>query len=153
MRNILYLFFALSIVSLSFGCGDDDDDGGPNSGTGGGNDDLVMTLTWEEATADFDLSMIAPNSGVAGGGFSFNTPADSSGDDLTGPGEETITFDDNAPDGTYNVVVNLASGPDNTPFTLRIQSRSDGRTFNETRSTSDNEFAVAFTKDGRQLNF
>lgn len=154
----MHLLFAMLLVTLfSFGCNKDDDDGGGNNGGNGGN--LEITLTWNTSDADIDLSLVGPNSIIAGPGATNDPTIVTSPDDLEGPGEEFIRFTEDAPDGQYIVSVNAFTENVEIPFELRIENDSDGRTFNEsvtddgTGNNDDDVFIVVFNKSGNNLNF
>lgn len=157
MKNLFPLLALALVVLFSVGCNkDDDDDGG--GGTGGDSNDLTITLTWETVGADLDLSLIDPGFGSVGGGFSVGSNGISSGDDLEGPGEEVITFDDNAPDGQYIITVDAIDEDVSIPFTLSVQSKTDGREYNESifddpDLADDGFFMVIVVKEGSNLNF
>lgn len=158
MKKLIPFFTALLIVLLSVGCNKDDDDNGGGGGTGGDVGDLTVTLTWDAVGIDLDLSLVDPSGGIAGGGFVFNSNAISSGDDLSGPGEETVTFDDNAPDGTYVVTVGIIDEDVSADYSLKIEASGNSRTFNQsiiddTNVEDDGEVIITFTKTGGQLTF
>lgn len=160
MKNLFYSLFAIALISLTVGCGDDDNgvNNNNNNGTGGGLDDLEMVLTWETVAADLDLAIVDPNGGTSGLGFSFGSEAVSSGDDIMGPGEETITFNNNAPNGNYVVSVSTQDEGITVPFSLKISSQNSSRTFNETIEDDPNvadDDVIIFTvnKNGNTLTF
>lgn len=127
------------------GCKKDDDD---NSGSGGEDGDLIVRLTWNQADADLDLDLTGPNN-LSVGPFS----PQHSGDDLTGPGDETIEFMNDAPDGNYEVVVEWFDGQGDVSYTLLIQGADNGRTFNETIDFDVDIDRFTFTKSGGRISF
>lgn len=158
MKNLFYSLFAFAILALAMGCNKDDDGGNNGGGTGGGMDDLEISMNWETVGVDLDLGVIDPTGGIAGSGVAVNSNATSTPDDLEGPGTETITFDNNAPDGNYVVTVTIIDSDVSSPFTLTIRSAGDSRTFNETiidtpSNDNDGSFILTFQKNGRNLIF
>jgi len=149
MRNFL-LLLALGALVIS-GCSKDDDDNG--GGSGGADGDLLIRLTWDQQDADLDLAVSGPNALILAGGFSNLTGATHSGDDLTGPGEETIMFDNVAPDGDYSIEIEWFDGAGDVSYTLRVESAADGRTFDETINSTNDLDRITFTKNGRNLSF
>lgn len=73
--------------------------------------------------------------------------------DLTGPGDETIEFMNDAPDGNYEVVVEWFDGQGDVSYTLLIQGADNGRTFTETIDFDVDVDRFTFTKSGGRINF
>ncbi|MGB3546524.1 MAG: hypothetical protein WBA17_06095 [Saprospiraceae bacterium] len=145
MKTLFPLFALCLVLFLSSGCGNDDD-GGPDPGV------LRITLTWQEAGTDLDL-VIQSTAGLYGPAE--GTPSDTditvSADDLSGPGEEFVNWQANAPDGVYTVSVDNLEFED-VDYTLRIKSAGTDRTFEETVDDFETN-TITFTKTGTTLTF
>lgn len=141
MKNFFYL--CLFAVVFAAGCSKDADDDDSVMGLNGNDDDLIVRVTWEQIGADIDLDLDAPTF----------ASRDFSGDDTVGPGDESYTYNDTAPDGQYEVEVDHFSGTGDVSYTLTIQSADDGRTFRGTVSSANDVDIITFTKNGRSLEF
>ncbi|NJO86926.1 MAG: hypothetical protein HC821_02450 [Lewinella sp.] len=119
MRLTPYFILLLCVSLLYTGCKKDDDGDDNGDGTG---DDLRISLTWQQTDADLDLDIVSDPLSRFIGPLTNASNITHSGDDLTGPGEEVIRYDNNAPDGRYRVRVEWFSGDDDVRYTLRIQS-------------------------------
>jgi hypothetical protein len=141
--KLAYLPIALALLLFS-ACGSDDDDSNTD-GIGGDPNSLRITLEWTQADADLDLDLEdGPAAAYATGIHS--------GDILSGPGRETITWVDNAPDGTYEVAVYWADGQGSVNYKLTIQSAETGRTIENTVSGTEDDY-ISFSKSGTNLQF
>lgn len=115
---------------------------------------LQVSLSWNNAS-DQDLYVIDPN----GEEISYSTFASSSGgeldrDDLDGYGPENIFWNDNAPDGTYQVKVNDFSGTSEaTLIYVTVSGNGQSRSFSSSTINGNTVDVVSFTKSGDRLIF
>lgn len=142
--KLAYLPIALALLLFS-ACGSDDDDSNTD-GIGGDPNSLRITLEWTQADADLDLDLEdGPAAAYANGIYS--------GDVLSGPGRETMTWVDNAPDGAYEVAVYWADGQGAVGYKLTIQSAETGRIIESSVEENDEDDYIVFTKSGTKLQF
>ncbi len=138
------LAFCLLLITAA-GCGKDDDGDGDFG-------ELKITLSWQAASTDLDLSVLDP-------GLNFYFPTGTtertendiriSADDLSGPGEESVTWLVAPPDGVYVVNIdNLAT--QDVDYTIRVQADGVNRTITGTVDDDDN---ISFTKTGTTFTF
>lgn len=109
-----------------------------------GGGDLQITLRWDNS-ADLDLYVTDP----AGETISYQNTSSASGgqldvDDIDGIGPENIFWSDNAPAGTYSVMVDHFSGASPSNFSVRVQLGGIARVYNGTISSNQMVNVVSF---------
>ncbi|MEM8583738.1 MAG: hypothetical protein AAGF87_05685 [Bacteroidota bacterium] len=158
MKNALYLGL-LAIALFASACGNDDDGGDTPMNFLPNENDLLIKLNWTTADAEFDLIEVLAPGGVVmdSEGFDTGTIANVvfSGDDADSPGEESIRFNDSAPDGSYTVFYDTGFTEDDDESymaTLEITSQGTSQTFTNSID-SEGEVEINFTKTGGRLTF
>lgn len=152
MKFSLQILFAFLTLLSTTACFEDDDTSTANF------DNLEISLSWETPGVDLDLDLTDPNGGLAGGGTTLGSNATSTQDILEGPGVETISFDENAPNGQYIVKVSINQLDVSSPFKLTVRSDNSVNTFeqeiiNDSSEASDGSFVLTFQKNGGNLTF
>jgi hypothetical protein len=138
------LFYLLPLLLLfAIGCNKDDDNG---DGIGGDPNTLEITLSWEQIGADIDLYMTNHPDGADDGALV-------SEDDLEGPGVEFIRWVDNAPDGSYTVLIEHFDSDRPVDYVLTISSAESSREFSGTVTEDEDEDFISFVKAGTELEF
>jgi len=119
-----------------------------------GTGTLQISLSWNNIS-DQDLYVTDPNGEI----ISYINSFSSSGgqldrDDVDGYGPENIFWQDNAPNGTYNVKVNDFDGTSSpTTFYVTVNGPNTSRNFTGTTVGGNTADVVTFTKNGDNISF
>ena len=119
-----------------------------------GTGSLQISLSWDD-DSDQDLYVTDPS----GETISYLNRSSNSGgqldrDDTNGFGPENVFWIEDAPDGTYSVVVDAFSTRSTlTNFYVTVSAPNGGRSFSGTNVNGSETAVVTFTKSGNNVSF